>query len=98
VDFLQQKPFRGLVNLEVFSPTDLHESLSLVRQALTIPYFLLGKPPALPRDSMNLKIPSQGLSDNTLSRWGRVRVGVNKSCKNKTVTKVQGIAKISFPR
>jgi hypothetical protein len=39
VDFLQQKPFRGLVNLEVFSPTDLHESLSLVTQALTIPYF-----------------------------------------------------------
>jgi hypothetical protein len=35
VDFLQQKPFRGLVNLEVFSPTDLHESLSLVTQAAT---------------------------------------------------------------
>ncbi len=33
VDFLQQKPFQGLVNLEVFSPTDLHESLSLVTQA-----------------------------------------------------------------
>jgi hypothetical protein len=31
-DFLQEKPFQGLVNLEVFSPTDLRESLALITQ------------------------------------------------------------------